>query len=279
VAPPELIANSCLIVMGSEGRADQVLRTDQDNGLILRDGFECEGLDEIAQQFTDGLIAIGYPPCPGGVMVSNPAWRRPLSSWREQIRAWITAPDEQALMNIAIFCDAAPVAGDPGLLEAAKGRLFELAGEEKAFCARFAKAIETFDVPLGIFSSIVVERGEHKDQLDLKKGGIFPVVHGVRALALEHRLTETNTCDRIGRLEELALFDREFATNLAEAYSFMLGLRLQARIAKLKLEQPLDDFIRPFELNRFERDLLKDSLVIVNKLRELVRYHFNLKMF
>jgi CBS domain-containing protein len=279
VAPPELVANSCLIVMGSEGRADQVLRTDQDNGMILRDGFECEGLERIAQDFTEGLIAIGYPPCPGGVMVSNPAWRRPMSSWREQIRRWVATPDEQALMNVAIFYDAAPAAGDAGLLDATKAWLFELAAEHQAFCARFAQAIESFDVPLGIFSSIIVERGEHRDQLDLKKGGIFPVVHGVRALALERRLTETNTIQRIYHLQELGLFDQEFATNLAEAYSFMLGLRLQARLAKLQLEQPLDNFIRPFELNKFERDLLKDALVIVNQFRDLVRHHFNLKMF
>ena len=167
----------------------------------------------------------------------------------------------------------------PGLLEAAKARLFELAGADKAFCARFAKAIESFDVPLGIFSSIIVERGEHKDQLDLKKGGIFPVVHGVRALALERSSARPAPTSGSSRLEELGLFDQEFATNLAEAYSFLLGLRLQARLAKLQLEQPLDNFIRPFELNRFERDLLKDALVIVNQFRDLVRYHFNLKMF
>jgi CBS domain-containing protein len=279
LAPPELIASSCLIVMGSEGRADQILRADQDNGLILRDGFECEGLDGIAQQFTDGLISIGYPPCPGGVMVSNPAWRRSLSAWSEQIRSWVATPDEPALMNVAIFYDAAPAAGDPGLLEAAKGGLLELAGQSKAFCARFAKAIESFDVPLGIFSSIIVERGEHRDQLDLKKGGIFPIVHGVRALALEHGLAETNTNRRIHQLEELGLFDQEFAKNLAEAYNFLLGLRLQARFAKLQLDQPLDNFIRPFDLSKFERDLLKDALAIVNRFRDLIRYHFNLKMF
>jgi CBS domain-containing protein len=247
--------------------------------LILRDGFACEDLDRIAQQFTDGLVSIGYPPCPGGVMVSNPAWRGSLSSWREQIRTWVATPDEQALMNVAIFYDAAPAAGDPGLLKAAKAWLFELAAADKAFCARFAKAIESFDVPLGIFSSIIVERGEHRDQLDVKKGGIFPVVHGVRALALEHKLTETNTTERIRQLKELGLFDQEFATNLAEAYNFFLGLRLHARFAKLQLEQPLDNFIRPFDLNKFERDLLKDALVIVHQFRDLVRYHFNLKMF
>jgi CBS domain-containing protein len=134
-------------------------------------------------------------------------------------------------------------------------------------------------VPLGIFSSIIVERGEHRDQLDLKKGGIFPIVHGVRALALEHGLAETNTNRRIHQLEELGLFDQEFAKNLAEAYNFLLGLRLQARLAKLQLDQPLDNFIRPFDLSKFERDLLKDALAIVNRFRDLIRYHFNLKMF
>ena len=134
-------------------------------------------------------------------------------------------------------------------------------------------------MPLGIFSSIIVERGEHRDQLDLKKGGIFPVVHGVRALALEHRLTRPTPSNGSSGSRSWACSIRSSRTNLAEAYSFLLGLRLQARLAKLQLEQPLDNFIRPFELNKFERDLLKDSLAIVNQLRDLVRYHFHLKMF
>jgi CBS domain-containing protein len=279
VAPAELIANACLIVMGSEGRGDQVLRTDQDNGMVLRDGFEHPDLERVAQAFTEGLIDLGYPPCPGGVMVSNPAWCRPLAAWREQLRDWLITPDEAALMNVAIFYDAAPVAGDAALLAAAKRYLFELAGEDKAFCARFARAIESFDVPIGIFSHLIVEKGTHKDQLDIKKGGIFPVVHGIRSLALEAGLEETNTVERIRRLEALGRFDRAFATDLIEAYSFLLGLRLQAHLARLKIEQPLDNFIRPYDLNKFERDLLKDALSIVSKLRELVRYHFNLKLF
>ncbi len=279
VAPAELIANACLIVMGSEGRGDQVLRTDQDNGMILRDGFEHPDLESMAQAFTEGLIDLGYPPCPGNVMVSNPAWRRPLGAWREQLRDWLITPDEAALMNVAIFYDAAPVAGDAALLAEARRYLLELAGEDKAFCARFARAIESFDVPIGIFSHLIVEKGTHKDQLDIKKGGIFPIVHGIRSLALEAGLAETNTVERIRRLEALGRFDRAFATDLIEAYSFLLGLRLQAQLARLKIEQPLDNFIRPYDLNKFERDLLKDALSIVSKLRELVRYHFNLKLF
>lgn len=279
VAPAELVANSCLIVMGSEGRGDQILKTDQDNGLILRDGFACPELGGVCQAFTEALISFGYPRCPGEVMVSNPAWSKPLAAWRDDLRGWVLNPDEQALMNIAIFFDAWPVAGDPGLLTAARDYLFDLVGENSAFCARFARAIESFDVPLGLFSNIIVEKGAHKDELDLKKGGIFPIVHGVRALALEHKLATTNTVERIHQLAEQGVFEPAFATDLVEAYGFLLGLRLQTRLAKLQLEQPPDNFVRPGDLNKFERDLLKDSLLIVNKFKELIRYRFNLKMF
>ena len=279
LAPPELLADCCLMVMGSEGRGDQILRTDQDNGLILRDGTDVPDLAGLCQAFSDAMISLGYPPCPGDVMVSNPAWTRPLAAFRDDLLRWATVPDEAALMNVAILFDAAPVTGDPALLADLKRSLFELLGDNAAFCARFAKAIDSFDVPLGVFSNIIVEHGKHKNQLDLKKGGIFPIVHGVRALALEQRLTATNTVERIRALAAAGLFDDRFATDLIEAFGFLLGLRLQARLHKLRLEQPLDNLLRPDDLSKLERDLLKDSLVIVNRFKELVRYHFHLKMF
>jgi CBS domain-containing protein len=279
LAPAELLGDCCLMVMGSEGRGDQILRTDQDNGLILRDGIDTSDVPALCQAFSEALISFGYPPCPGDVMVSNPAWAKPLAAFRDDLWRWVRAPEEQALMNVAILYDAAPVTGDPALLAELKRYLFELIGEDQAFCARFAKAIESFDVPLGIFSNLIVERGEHSSGLDLKKGGIFPIVHGVRALALERRLSVTNTVERIRQIAEAGILDQAFATDLIEAFGFLLGLRLQARLHKLRLEQPLDNLLDPQELSKFERDLLKDSLVIVNRFKELVRYHFHLKMF
>jgi CBS domain-containing protein len=265
--------------MGSEGRGDQILRTDQDNGLILRDGVEAGDLSGVCRAFTDALISFGYPPCPGDIMVSNPAWAKPFAGFRDDLLRWVRAPDEQALMNVAIFYDAAPVTGDPTLVADLKRCLFDLIGENQAFCARFAKAIDSFDVPLGIFSQLVVGQGQQRDALDLKKGGIFPVVHGARALALERRLTATNTVQRIRRIADAGLLDQAFATDLSEAFGFLLGLRLQARLHQLRLEQPLDNLLRPSDLSKFERDLLKDSLAIVNKFKELIRYHFHLRMF
>ena len=279
LAPPGLLADCCLIVMGSEGRGDQVLRTDQDNGLILRDGATAPDLAAVCRAFGEAMSSFGYPPCPGDVMVTNPAWAKPAAAFRDDLVRWVSVPDEAALMNVAIFYDAAPVAGDPELLADLKRHLFALIGDNAAFCARFAKAIESFDVPLGIFSNIIVEHGTNKDRLDLKKGGIFPIVHGVRALALERRLEATNTVERIAALAEAGVLDDAFAHDLIEAFGFLLGLRLQARLDQVRREQPPDNLMRPNDLNRLERDLLKDSFVVVNRFKELVRYHFHLKMF
>jgi CBS domain-containing protein len=276
LAPPELLANSCLIVMGSEGRGEQILKTDQDNGLILRDGFVLDDLDNVVQRFSATLIAFGYPECHGRVMVNNPEWTRPLAAYKDALHGWIHRPDEAAQMNLAIFFDAAAVAGDAALLDAARAYLLDRISDNAGFFAHFARPTLSFDTPLGLFSSLKGER------LDIKKGGIFPLVHGVRSLALEKRLGETNTLDRIWALNGLGVIERGFATELAEALLVMLGLRLKLKLengALQRLGTQTDNFIRPDELTRMERDLLKDALTVVKRLKEFVTYHFHLKMF
>ena len=279
LAPAGMAERACLVVMGSEGRGEYLTKTDQDNGIILADGYEPPGWDGFRQRFTAAMIEAGFPACPGEIMVRNPAWSKPLKAWCDDVRGWVLKPDEQALMNVAIFYDAAPVAGDPSLLERAKAYLYDLLAENSAFHARFARAIEMFDTPLGFFSTFVTEKGPHKDELDLKKGGIFPLMHGVRALALEQRLAETNTVHRIRRLQAHGVLDQKLAEDLAQAFEFLLGLRLSSRLEKMRLHQPLDNFIRPDQVTKLERDLLKDSLQIVKRLKEVVRHHFHLAMF
>ena len=279
LAPVGLGERACLIVMGSEGRGEYLARTDQDNGIILADGYQPPGWEEFRRSFTDAMIEAGFPACPGEIMVRNPAWSRPLQAWCEAVREWVLRPDEQAVMNVAIFYDAAAVVGDTALLDQAKAYLFDLLADNAAFHARFARAVDMFDTPLGVFSTFVTEKGAHKDQLDLKKGGIFPLMHGVRALALERRLTETNTVHRIRRLQGLGVFDKAMGEQLADAFNFLLGLRLATRLEKMRLHQPLDNFIRPDGIGKLERDLLKDSLQIVKQLKEVVRHHFHLAMF
>ena len=112
VAPADLVRNSCLLVMGSEGRGEQILKTDQDNALLLRDGFVCEDLAAVAEHFNTALIEFGYPRCPGDIMLTNPLWCAPLAEFRQHVRDWIYGSDAEGPMHLAIFLDAVAVAGD-----------------------------------------------------------------------------------------------------------------------------------------------------------------------
>ena len=120
-------------------------------------------------------------------MVRNPVWSKPLSDYLADFRRWVALPDEAAHMNVAIFYDARAVAGDAQLLTTAKAALIDLIRGEQAYLAHFARAVDAFATPIGLFNNLVTSEGKG-DALDLKKGGIFPIVHGIRSLAIEHGL-------------------------------------------------------------------------------------------
>jgi CBS domain-containing protein len=274
IAPPSIRERGSLIVMGSEGRGEQTFRTDQDNGLILSGPVPTDELDKLRADLFDALKTCGFPPCPGEVMMRNPLWSKTIEEFRDDFRRWLALSDEAGVMNIAIFYDAEAVAGDAGLLRTAKQELIDTMRGERVQLARFARAVDAFPTPIGFFNNLVTSKADG-DAVDLKKGGIFPIVHGVRALALENGLVETNTAARIARLAELGMFEPEFARELAEALHYLMTMRLDAQIA----EQASTSLVRPGELSTMERDLLRDAFQVTKKLREMVRRHFNLSMF
>ncbi len=274
VAPKLIRESGCLIVMGSEGRGEQTFRTDQDNGLILARPAPEADLEKFRADVFDALAQCGFPPCPGEVMVRNPVWSKTLDEYFDDFRRWLALGEGNGAMNIAIFYDAEAAAGDAGLLRAAKQELIDLMRGERVRLARFARAIDAFPTPIGFFNNLVTSKAEG-DALDLKKGGIFPIVHGVRALSLERGLHESGTAARIARLAEMGFLDAQFARELTQALRFLMTLRLDAEIA----EAHSTSLVRPGELTTMERDLLRDSFQVVKRLREVVRRHFNLAMF
>ena len=274
LAPPELLANSCLIVMGSEGRGEQLLKTDQDNGLILRDGFTCPSLNAVTAAFTAKLVEFGYPPCPGNIMVSNPDWTRPLSEYKDAIFHWIHRPDETASMNLAIFYDAAAVAGDPALLEEAKGYLLGRLQDNQMFFTAFARPALAFDTPSGLFGGLFERR--RSEAVDIKKAGVFPLVHGIRALALEKHMAETNTAERIWALADKGVIDRALAGELSDAFTFLSTLRLKAHVDSSAAGTQTDNLVRMEDMGKLDRDQFKDCLSLVKKFKEFIAYHFHL---
>jgi len=276
VAPGEIRTSGCLVVMGSEGRGEQTVRTDQDNGLILAGPVDKATLDAFRADFSAALTDFGFPPCPGNVMVRNSAWSKPLADYLADFRRWVALPDEAAHMNVAIFYDACAVAGDERLLTKAKATLIELIRGEQAYLAHFARAVDAFPTPIGLFSNLITSEGKG-DALDLKKGGIFPIVHGIRSLAIEHGLLETATDKRIARLRDIDVLQADFARELSQTFQFLLTLRLDGQLAASAGTS--GTLVRPSSLSSMERDLLRDAFQVVKQFRELIRHHFKLGMF
>lgn len=275
--PEEYRQKAALLVMGSEGRQEQILRTDQDNALIIQDGVDTEIFTPFMEQFSIYLEQLGFPPCQGKVMVNNPQWRGSVDIFKTRIDHWVDTFDEEALQMLAIFLDAHCVGGDATLLDETTEYLQRRFTGREDILAHMAKATLNFETPLSLFSGFITEKSGHANAFDLKKGGIFAIVHGVRTLALERHITETNTIERIKALNNANIFDKQFATELIEAYDTLLSVRLKARLLNPdKLEEA--NYINPKTLDKFERDLLKDSFKVVNTFKKFLIYHFHLNM-
>ena len=279
-APKELLGKACLVVMGSEGRAEQILKTDQDNALIISD--DCTLSDEeilkYTHDYTEYLVDFGFPRCEGNIMVSNPYWCRREKDFKNLIYGWITKPSGDNFMNLAIFYDAMAVTDDREMLIGLKEYLFKIGSTSKTFYMHFAKIIMDFNVPLGFFDGFVFDSTdkEHDNEIDIKKGGIFIIVQSIRTLSLEHKLMRVNTIRRIKELQELGEFDQEFASELIESFKFLLTIKLKSNLEKMDSDETIDNYINPNNLNTMEKDLLKDSFKIVNKLKKKLEHHYKL---
>ena len=281
LAPPSIQEKGCLLLMGSEGRGEQTVRTDQDNGLLLAEPVPEADLARFREAFSGALDGFGFPPCPGNVMVRNPTWSQPLDGLNRQMRAWVMERSPDAAMNLGIFFDAVAVAGRAELLREAKAALIGTMRGERALLARFAHLIETFDTPnLGVLSAFMTAVGVGSDEIDIKKAGTFPIVHGVRALAMDRGIAATATAGRIGALVEAGAFDPEFGQELVGALRVFMGYRLRSQLEAVRRgDVAREAVVRPSRLSAADRDILRDALRIVRRFRDTIRHRYNLGAF
>lgn len=274
IAPPAVIDNTCLIVMGSEGRGEQIMRTDQDNALIIRDGFDDERLPAYAQAFNDALFKLGYPYCNGNIMITNPIWRKSLTDFKSQVSTWMGATGGEMMIHFATLIDAHPVCGDVSLFTELKSHWQHTACHTHAnFINRFAAPTLQMASEAGFWQKFT---GGKDSDIDLKKAGIFPIVHGVRALALEYGIDETSTRLRLRQLAAQKVIDEKIAQNITEALEFFLSKRLAV---SLITDDKSARKVNPNTLSSLERDLLKESLAVVKYFKGFITRHYRLDVF
>lgn len=271
LVPPALRSRCCLIVMGSEGRGEQLLKTDQDNALILAEDLPVEQALQLMQRFSEVLLSFGYPPCPGGVMASRAPWCKPLSAWQRELNQTLLEGQPEQLMRLSILADASPVAGNHELYDGLRQGLLSVAEDGERWLPGIAAAALQFDTPLTFLGNLKTR----EEQLDIKRGGIFPIVHGCRVLALREGLEERGTLARLEALKARGVLDASLADNLAESFELFLQLRLQQQLAGARDGQAQGlDVAR---LSRHERDLLRFGLHAVKKFKQSLAWQFHLE--
>ncbi|MGY3896570.1 putative nucleotidyltransferase substrate binding domain-containing protein [Aeromonas enterica] len=267
VIPPEVQDKVCLLMLGSEGRGEQIQKTDQDNALILPAGLHWPNQQADLAAFSALLERLGYPPCPGQVMVNNPSWVKEVNEWKKEIERACVNASEADLLWLATLADAHPIAGDRSLLPPIARKLREQLADRRDLLAEMVRPAVAFHAPLTLFGRL--ERSA--EGLDLKRGGLFPLVHGIRMMALEATIMETST---LGRIEALVACDRLSATygaNLAEAFRLFTRLRLRSQL------KGGDSRVQISDLSHGERDLLRQALHQVKKFQQWLTLHFRLR--
>ena len=265
--------------MGSEGRGEQLLKTDQDNGLVLRDGYmPTSDVAQVCRQFSAALADFGYPPCPGNIMVSNPHWCRTVTDFSQTVRFWLMAASSDSLMALAIFLDAHAVCGDRALLDQVRAAVFDRTADNDAMLARFASAVNAFGSN-SVWWSRLPFLGDHQanEALDIKKAGTFPLVHGIRSLALAHNISATSTVERVAALVAAGRLPEKLATDLIESLHFFMGLKLKVGLQQLETGHTASDGIQLDKLSSLDRDLLKDTLGVVKQFKALLNQRFHLE--
>jgi CBS domain-containing protein len=279
IASPALQKNSCLFVMGSEGRGEQILKTDQDNGLIIANDYEINAeVVSACDQFSAALMQFGYPECPGKIMVNNPAWRMSEKDFTEMAKHWLLEPTPDSLMNLAIFLDSHAISGNSSLLESVKQNLFNLATDNQFLMARFAAAIESFTSEVGWWNRLLTLGTDTSDnRMNLKKAGIFAITHGIRSLALENHIRANSTAERVRELIQMHKIPQDLGNEVVESLHLLMELRLKSGIAELETGKEVSGEIDVGRLSTLERDLLKDSLSVVKRFKQYLRQHFHLE--
>ncbi|MBH0066080.1 DUF294 nucleotidyltransferase-like domain-containing protein [Psychrobacter sp. SZ93C1] len=279
IVPDEVMANTCLIVMGSEGRGEQIMRTDQDNALIMRDGYTHDNLAQFADTFNSHLATLGYPLCDGNIMMTNPMWRQPLKAFNAQISLWFKNTDPMHGIYLSAILDGEYVCGDESLLTQVRQHL-KVAHRQSdpMFVRQFARAALQFGDVNQWWQKFVPLLGGKSDShdIDLKKAGIFPLVHGIRTLALENDILEVpSTKNRLKALVKTQALTQERADNLLEALEFFMAQRLSVA---LSTDDRHARQVNPTTLTALERDLLKECLSVVKSFKTQLRQHYQLEI-
>ena len=268
------------LALGSQGRHEQTMFTDQDNAIIYGDddawtaGASAYFL-KVGTMVCDFLHEAGYTHCAGDVMAKNPRWCQPLSVWRRNFAGWIASAEPQQLLEFSIFFDFRAVCGEGGLARELRRHIHAQIGKSPAFFPHLAQNALQFKPPMRVFGRILAgaEGGEHGATLNLKDA-MMPVVSFARLYALRGEIETTNTVDRLTALVEKQVLTESSHEETTAAYDILMRLRLEQQAHALSAGEPLGNTIAPRRMGHIEAALLNQSLAQIAAVQKKISYDF-----
>ncbi|MCO7545067.1 putative nucleotidyltransferase substrate binding domain-containing protein [Stutzerimonas nitrititolerans] len=271
------------LCFGSEGRSEQTLHTDQDNGILFEAQDTAEAahirgrLLPLAERINRDLDTCGFTLCKGNIMAGNPQLCLSRQEWRRRFSSFVRESTPENLLGSTIYFDLRVVWGPPEGCDHLREQFLEDIRDNRIFQRMMAENALRHRPPVGRFRDFVVTRkGEGKATLDLKVQGLTPFVDGARLLALSHGVGACNTLERLRQLVEQEAIDKQDGAAYEEAYHFIQQTRMQQHQQQARAGQPYSNRLDPDTLNHLDRRILRESFRQAQRLQSSLAMRYQL---
>lgn len=284
VGPPP--AKFVFFVLGSEGRGEQTLKTDQDNAIIYEDKANEQRelvrayFLDFAERVSTDLDFIGFSFCQGGLMAKNPKWTHSLSHWKRNYESWIQESTQETVMKYATFFDCRAIYGEFGILDELKEFMDrQLQNPTERFFMNMGTNSLQFEPPLTFFKNIRTFKIDGEKFFDIKKT-MSPIVDLARIFALKNRIFETNTGSRISALQKAGVFTEKEAQELSHAYYYLMALRLEKQaLSMIEHNRSPENFVKIKELTKVQLVTLVEIFKVIKEFQLKIKVEFTKNLF
>lgn len=269
------------ITLGSIGREELTLSSDQDNAIIIEDFNEknekeiLKYFQELGEIICDWLNSCGYDYCPGDIMAKNKKWCQPLQIWKRYFSSWIESPDAHNIMDICTFFDMRVVYGENNFVHELKTYYYELLKKNDIFFYLLSESILKFKTPVDLFGNIKLSSNKNNiPHYDIKKI-LISIVGFSRIYSIKHNIFETNTLSRSNKLYENNIISKELFDEITPSFNYLMLLRYKRQVFQLNNNNIADNFIEKDNLSELEESMLKKIISKINNLFTKLKLDFH----
>jgi CBS domain-containing protein len=267
------------VLFGSAGRREQVLGSDQDNGLIYKyveDSLNARENDfyftRFSELLTTHLLQLGYPECSGRVLSCEAKWRKDVRAWRAQLQTWMEEPNFEHVRNLLVIADGRCLHGEKTYFHNLREQLFEQVKQDRQLLSAILRNTLHRKVLIGVFGNLIREQhGFAQGGIDLKYGAYVPFVNAIRLLAIHYQLTSSSTFTRMNMLAEQKWVDREIMLEWRKAFENIIDLRAQTYLLEDNQMYVSEGKLKAEQLTEEQIVVLKKSMKIAKKLQKFTQ--------